>query len=146
MSLPKPLCGLVINYSYLRANEAAKGYEDGRKNRPVTVVMSINVEGSNTSRVYVLPITHSPPINDDEALEIPAAVCISCGLDASPSWVVLSEFNEFIWPGTDLNIIPNKTPRTIAYGFMTAGFFNTIRDKWLALKNVKKTIAVLRDV
>ena len=143
MSLPTPLPGLVIRYSYLWADDAAAGYEDGDKDRPVAIVMAVAHPGE--TRVYVLAITHSAPMAGTEAMEIPPAVCHIAGLDAARSWVVLSEFNEFVWPGFDLAPIPGRSPRTMAYGFLTPGFFTNVRDRWLALDAVGKTKPVSRD-
>jgi hypothetical protein len=46
----------------------------------------------------VLLITHSPPDNASLAVEIPAKVKQRLQLDDAGSWIVLSEWNEFIWP------------------------------------------------
>ena len=143
MSLPTPLPGLVMRYSYLWADDAAAGYEDGDKDRPAAIVMAVAHPGE--TRVYVLAITHSAPMAGTEAMEIPPAVCRTAGLDAARSWVVLSEFNEFVWPGFDLALIPGRSPRTMAYGFLTPGFFTSVRDRWLALDAVGKTKPVSRD-
>lgn len=104
-----------------------------------------NKASSSETRVYVLAITHSAPIAGTEAMEIPAAVCRSAGLDAARSWIVLSEFNEFVWPGFDLEIIPGRRPRIVAYGFLTPGFFAGLRDRWLALDAAGKIQSVPRD-
>jgi hypothetical protein len=53
------------------------------------------------TRVLVLPVTHSPPAQAALTGEIPAQVKERLRLDAERSWVVLSEWNEFIWPGPD---------------------------------------------
>ena len=143
MSLPTPLPGLVIRYSYLWADDAAAGREDGDKDRPAAIVMSVAHPG--VTRVYVLAITHSAPTAGTEAMEIPHAVSRAAGLDAARSWVVLSEFNEFGWPGFDLAHIPGRSPRTIAYGFLTPGFFASVRDRWLALDAANKTMSAPRD-
>lgn len=145
MSLPKPLPGLVIRYSYLWADDATKGSEEGGKERPAAIVMAVDASGANAARVYVLPITHSAPAQGTKAMEIPAAVCRAAGLDAARSWVILSEFNEFVWPGMDLNIVPGRMPRTIAYGFLTTGFFASVRDQWLELDAASKSKRVPRD-
>ena len=57
----------------------------------------------------------------------------------------LSEFNEFVWPGFDLANIPGRSPRTMAYGFLTPGFFSGLRDRWLALDAAGRSRAVPRD-
>ena len=49
--LPKP--GEVIRYSYLWHDEHRAGQEEGRKDRPCAVVMSLLTESSNT-RLIVL--------------------------------------------------------------------------------------------
>ena len=150
MSLPKPLPGLVIRYSYLWVDDAADGREEGDKERPAAIVMAVDRPASGSTgrtetRVYVLAITHSAPAAGAEAMEIPASVCRSARLDAARSWVVLSEFNEFVWPGFDLAVIPGRTPRTMAYGFLTPGFFATVRDRWLAIDATGQLQAVSRD-
>lgn len=145
MSLPTPLPGLVVRYSYLWADDAARGLEEGNKERPAAIVMAVDAPGGDAARVYVLPITHSPPADDLEAMQIPAAVCRAARLDAASSWVILSEFNEFVWPGFDLAVVPGRTPRTIAYGFLTPGFFATMRDRWLALDAAERSKRVPRD-
>jgi hypothetical protein len=143
VSLPEPLPGLVVRY--LWADDAAKGREEGDKERPAAIVMAVDAVGQNPARVYVLPITHSAPERGTEALEIPAAVRRSAGLDAARSWVILSELNEFVWPGFDLANVPGRTPRTVAYGFLTPGFFASVRERWLALDAAAKSRAVPRD-
>jgi len=145
VSLPKPLPGLVVRYSYLWADAAAEGREEGDKERPAAIVMAVDVPGANAARVHVLPITHSAPVKGTEAMEIPAAVCRSAGLDAARSWVILSEFNEFLWPGFDLAVVPGRTPRSVAYGFLTPGFFASVRDRWLALDTAGKAAGISRD-
>ena len=107
--------------------------------------MAVDASGANAARVYVLPITHSAPAQGTKAMEIPAAVCRAAGLDAARSWVILSEFNEFVWPGMDLNIVPGRMPRTITYGFLTTGFFASVRDQWLELDAASKSKRVPRD-
>jgi len=143
--LPGPLPGLVIRYRYLWADDAAGGVEEGDKERPAAIVMAVDLLGTNAARVFVLPITHTAPVRDTEAMEIPASVCRSAGLDAGRSWVILSEFNEFVWPGFDLAIVPGRTPRTVAYGFLTPGFFSRLRQRWLALDASRKSRRVPRD-
>jgi hypothetical protein len=145
VTLPAPRVGLVIRYGYLWAADAAKGCDEGDKDRPATIVMMIDNLAPSSPNVIVLPITHSAPAVGTEAMEIPREVARKAGLDAARSWVVLSEFNEFVWPGFDLRSIPGRTPPTMAYGFLTPGFFATLRDRWFALDAVRKTMPVSRD-
>jgi hypothetical protein len=76
----------------------------------------------------VLPITHSAPADDEEAIEIPAAVKARLGLDGGRSWVVVDEANVFAWPGPDLRFLPGKGPESSVYGFLPPGFFRVVRD------------------
>jgi hypothetical protein len=135
---------LVIRYSYLWADDAAQGREEGSKERPAAVVLVVDEPKSAAPRVYVLPITHSAPAKGVEALEIPPAVSRKAGLDAARSWVILSEFNEFIWPGFDLALVRGRNPATVAYGYLTPGFFSKLRDRWLQLDANAKSRGVPR--
>jgi hypothetical protein len=145
LSLPAPLPGLVVRYRYLWADDASSGIEEGNKERPAAVLMAIHLPGTNAARVFVLPITHSAPARGTEAMEIPAPVCRSAGLDAGRSRVILSEFNAFVWPGFDPALVPGRTPRTVAYGFLTPGFFARLRDRWLAVDAAARSRRVPRD-
>jgi hypothetical protein len=145
VSIPTPLPGLVVRYSYLWADDAADGHEEGDKDRPAAVVMTTVDTVRGETRAYVLAITHSAPTAGQAAIEVPADVARRAGLDAGRHWVVLDEFNDFLWPGFDLRHVPNKAPKTVAYGFLTPGFFTRVRDAWLALDVARKTTPVPRD-
>jgi hypothetical protein len=66
--------------------------------------------------VTVLPVTHAPPSVPQLAVEIPAATKRRLGLDDERSWVVLSEGNRFLWPGTDLRPARPGDAASVAYG------------------------------
>jgi hypothetical protein len=123
MPLPTPVPGLVICYSY----------EEGVKDRPCAIIAAIRDEGHGTTRVLVLPVTHAPPSNPNHAVEIPALIKRQLKLDDVPSWVVLTEWNEFVWPGPDLRRLPGVDNASFAYGILPRNFFNTIRDRFLAI-------------
>jgi hypothetical protein len=110
---PTPQPGLVIRYSYLWQREAAVGQEEGVKDRPCAVILASTDENGRT-RVYAVPITHSPPADGDEAVEIPAPVKMRLGLDGERSWVVVSEANVFAWPGPDLRFVAGRGPDSAA--------------------------------
>ena len=129
MSLPKPQPGLVVAYSYLWADEHRKGAEEGRKNRPCAIIAARRVIAGHEI-VTVIPITHTHPASPEDAVEIPASLKAHLGLDHEPSWVVLTETNDFLWPGSDLRSIPGK-PRQFTYGMLPPRFFAHIRDKLL---------------
>src|SRR5262245_21440649 len=99
-----PERGLVINYSYLWTSEDKAGSEEGRKDRPCAIIVArYNDEGR--MRLRVVPVTHSQPANPEHAIEIPAVTKKRLGLDSDRSWIVLTEVNDFTWPGFDIRTI-----------------------------------------
>jgi hypothetical protein len=143
VSLPSPHPGLVIRYSYLWKQEADKGREEGSKDRPCAIVIAIsNEEGEQ--QVLVLPITHSPPTNPADAIEIPAETKARLRLDAARSWVIITEANEFVWPGPDLRPIAGRADSTVAYGTLPPRFFAHVRDKFLERDRREKAARVKR--
>lgn len=140
MPIPTPEPGLVISYSYLWREERDEGHEEGRKDRPSVIVLAVEREGDGAMLVTVLPITHSPPRDPNSAVEIPLAVKRHLSLDDARSWIVVSEGNEFVWPGYDLR----KRPRTDRYdfGFLPPRLFERVRDafgEWRRLRRAAMT-------
>jgi hypothetical protein len=129
-TLPKPIPGLVVRYSYLWADEHDRGREEGRKDRPCAIVLTALAADNETS-VVVLPVTHSPPVPGDLAVEIPYATKQRLGLDHERSWIVVSEANKFSWPGPDLRPAVAGTITTVAYGELPADLFRKVRDAFL---------------
>jgi hypothetical protein len=101
VSLPSPEPGLVVHFEYLWAREAVRGREHGRYARPCLIVACTPKEQGGP-KVLIVPITHSEPDEDTEAIEIPVATRQRLGLDGDRSWLILDEVNEFDWPGPDL--------------------------------------------
>jgi hypothetical protein len=66
------------------------------------------------------------------------------GLDSKRSWVVLSEANDFIWPGPDLRPVPGSDPGTVAYGFLPPGFMRVLRERLERRWKERRTSAVIR--
>lgn len=127
MALPEPRLGLVISYSYLWAHEYREGRDEGAKDRPCVIILAVERAEFGAKAVTVAPITHTLPDEDTTAIEIPAAVKKSIGLDDAPSWVIVDEANEFVWPGFDLRPIP-ETPRRYDYGFLPPRLFQRIAE------------------
>ena len=144
MNLPDPRPGLAIRYAYLWESEAREGREEGVKDRPCAIIVAILREGQEHPIVRVLPITHTPPHDPADALEIPAATKARLGLDSERSWVVLNEANDFIWPGPDLRPVPGSDPGTVAYGFLPPGFMLALRERLQRRWREKKAKAVTR--
>lgn len=146
MSWPVPRPGLVVRYRYLWRREARAGREDGSKDRPCAVVMVVEGAAGERPRVLVLPVTHTEPRDPGtEAVEIPAATKRRLGLEEARSWLVLSEANDFRWPGPDLCPLPGQGPETSAYGFLPPALFRRIRDRFLALARERRAAAVPRS-
>jgi hypothetical protein len=143
MALPRPEPGLVIGYSYLWRAEQSRGLEEGRKARPCGVVFVTADEGGRTV-VMVLPITHRPPVRKGDAVEIPPRTKARLGLDGERSCIVVTEANEFTWPGPDLRPAHSR-PNKFAYGFLPPALFRKVRDAFVAhwrragLRPVKRT-------
>lgn len=143
MNLPAPRPGLVIRYSYLWAREAEEGRDEGGKDRPCAIVLVV-LDERDRQRVQVLAVTHSPPDDPRDALEIPQPVKARLGLDHERSWIVLTELNEFIWPGPDLRFLPGRGPESVAYGFLPPRFFRVLRDRLAERRRARILRAVPR--
>jgi hypothetical protein len=139
VSWPVPRPGLVIRYSYLWASEAREGREEGVKDRPCAVILVILREGEHPI-VRVLPITHSAPLNAADALEIPQPTKQRLGLDPERSWVILSEANDFIWPGPDLRPAVSGDPSTVAYGMLPPRFMAVLRERLAQRRRARQAI------
>lgn len=144
MTWPVPQPGLVIRFSYLWKREADAGREEGAKDRPCAVVLAIEGREGHP-RVIVLPITHSPPQPLDEGIELPQPTKTRLGLDGERSWVIVSEANDFAWPGPDLRFLPGQGPETAAYGFLPPLVFRAVRDKFLARYQERKASLIQRN-
>ena len=142
MSLPAPQPGLVISYAYLWAREHGQGAEEGRKDRPCAIVAARQIiEGKEV--VTVVPITHTPPLDAADAVEIPPALKAHLGLDDLPSWIVVTETNDFLWPGPDLR--PRHGVSRFDYGMLPPRFFAHIRDRILQAHLRRKLNRVSRS-
>ena len=130
MTWPTPRPGLVIRYSYLWSQEAEAGREEGLKDRPCAVVIS--VRRGERDLVYVVPVTHSPPASPDDAVELPAATKARLGLDSERSWIVVTEANSFTWPGPDLRFVGDGGPETSSYGMLPPALYQTVRARFAA--------------
>ena len=120
MPIPNPEAGLLISYAYLWQWEHEAGQDEGRKDRPSVIVLAVERAEKEDIVVTVLPVAHSKPSNSACSIEIPQAVKRHLGLDDNRSWIVISEGNEFLWPGYDLRRLPG-TDR-YDYGFLPPRF------------------------
>jgi hypothetical protein len=143
VSFPEPYVGLVIRYSYLWKREFDTGREEGTKDRPCAIVMTV-VDEDGDKEVLVLPVTHNPPDDPTDAIEIPAVTKSRLGLDGERSWIVITEANEFVWPGPDLRTVPGRDASTVAYGALPPRFFAHVRDAFLERDQREKSARIHR--
>ncbi len=116
----------MVRYSYLWKREAEAGREEGAKDRPCAVVLAVGDEDGRM-RVLALPLTHSLPQPPDEGVELPQPMKLRLGLDGERSWIIVSEANDFTWPGPDLRFLPGQRPGSAAYDFLPPGMFRIVR-------------------
>lgn len=143
MALPAPVPGLVIRYSFLWSHEAKAGREEGSKDRPCAILLAV-AASDGEQIVTVLPVTHTPPVDDMLAVEIPVATKTRLGLDRARSWIVLDEANRFQWPGPDLRPVPGDADASVAYGLLPAALYDLVRTKWLAAFDAQRVGQVNR--
>ncbi len=144
MRLPKPVPGLVNRCSYLWRRQHVEGQEEGQKDRPCAVILAAPTIGGET-QVYVLPVTHSPPNDSALGVELPFRVKQHLQLDDRPSWILLDEINDFLWPGYDLRPVPGSEPSRVEYGHLPPRFFDSLRAAFLALAAARRVKRVPRN-
>ncbi len=143
MAFPVPEAGLVISYSYLWRYEHDAGAEEGRKNRPCVIILAVEKKDGGIL-VTVAPITHSEPKGKNLGIEIPPRVKQHLGLDYETSWVIISEVNQFVWPGYDLRAIRGHKNK-FAYGFLPPKLFEQIKSGVLELIIKRRSDITSRD-
>ena len=124
----RPKVGHVLRYVYLFTEEAAKGREEGVKERFVVVV---GLEGSR-HRVAAVTTKGEGRTN---VIPLPAPVAQAAGLSPD-SGLVVSEYNLFTWPGFDIRPLA-KTTGYIA-GRLPPSFTAKIIDAMTGATSVKR--------
>lgn len=137
MALPSPRPGLVIGYSYLWRDEADRGVDEGRKDRPCVVVLTVRTIGGETI-VTVAPITHTPPTRPENAVFLPSSTKARLGLDDQPSWIATNDLNQFTWPGFDLRAIRRGSDR-FDHGMLPELLIHQLRDSVLTQLRARRT-------
>lgn len=143
MPIPTPEPGLVVSYAYLWHRESRVGQEEGRKDRPSVIVLAVERAGDDAIIVTVLPITHAAPADAASAVEIPPPVKRYLGLDEARSWIVVSEGNEFLWPGYDLRKLPDSD--RYDFGFLPPRLFERVLKAFVAWHRRGKRRIASRD-
>jgi hypothetical protein len=141
-----PERGSVIRYSYLWADENARGKEEGQKDRPaLALVLALSIkETDGNTEVLVLAVTHTPPTNAADAVAFPQGIKRHLGLDDALSWIVTTEANAFIWPGPDIRPVPGRTPTTVIYGRVPNGLLRQVARSYLANRDKQRSRLVPR--
>ena len=125
-----------MSYAYLWDREAQGGREEGRKDRPCVIVLAVQRQGDGKTMVTILPITHRPPPDAGAAVQIPENVKRHLGLDDAPSWVIVSEGDQFVWPGYDLR--KTRGSDRYDYGFLPPKFFGSVLVAFRAWHETQK--------
>lgn len=134
---PTPIPGLVIRYAYLWKREADRGQVQGQKDRPCVVVLCVEeIDGEKV--VTVAPVTHSPPSDPSQAIELTPATRRRLGLDTEKNWIMATEVNSFYWPGPDL--VPASSGK-YAYGELPAVVFQALTAKILGAAEMLKQVS-----
>lgn len=136
-----PSVGHVIKYAYLWRNEYYQGLSEGRKERPACVIVNRVLE-NNQRVLFVMPITHSQPRDEDNAVLLPAETKLRLGLDSEPSWIITNEVNKFIWPGFDVRRCDNGT---YSYGCLPESIIKQCLDAVKKHSRQRSLQAVSRD-
>ena len=89
-----PPQGSVITYPYLWAAQRDAGETEGRKVRPVCLVLRVHDPEQKLHHLVLLAITSRPPSRNQHALEIPDMERRRAGLTRYPrAWIIVSEYN-----------------------------------------------------
>jgi hypothetical protein len=108
------------------------------------IVLAVRNDPGSAARVTVAPITHSPPRENQPAIELPPRVKQALGLDDQRSWVILDEVNQFNWPGYDVRPAPGTTDR-FAYGFIPPNLYRLIVERIRDGASKRQVGAIPRD-
>lgn len=117
--------------------------EEGVKDRPCAIVLSVLGAGREY-RVTVLPITRTPPTAPGAAIEIPAPTKLRLGLDSERSWIVVTESNEFDWPGPDLRPVESGDPGRSFYGYLPRALFRQVVERFVEFSRTSPSRKVRR--
>lgn len=138
-----PSVGQVIRYSYLWREEHLAGREEGLKDRPCVIVVAVEVLDRDGLFVTVLPVTHAPPSDPTIAVEIPHLTKRRLGLDEMQSWIILSESNQFLWPGPDIRPIDGKKGSPV-YGVLPYKLITRVRSAFTSFIRAKRSAIIPR--
>jgi hypothetical protein len=91
--------------------------------------------------VRVIPITHTPPADPGDAVEIPQPVKERLKLDDERSWIVSTESNRFLWPGPGVRPIESETGY---FGALPPALFSDVKRRFVEFARARKHASVAR--
>ncbi|MEJ0042936.1 MAG: hypothetical protein WDM81_12350 [Rhizomicrobium sp.] len=142
---PPPPPGTVFQFSYLWAGEFDRGHFEGQKDRPALAIALALTDENGVMTVMALAITHTPPLDAGDAIELPRDVKWRLGLDEERSWIVTREANAFRWPGPDIRFIPRREPPTPIYGRIPGDLLQRVAQQYLLHRRNRTARLVHRD-
>ncbi|HEX2886721.1 hypothetical protein [Vineibacter terrae] len=95
--------------------------------------------------VTVVRVTHRPPDDRSSAVAVPSALRRHLGLDREASWIIVSEVNQFVWPGPDLRSISTPHGVSFAYGYLPTDLFEEVRRRLVVVHKARQLRVTVRD-
>lgn len=142
----EPKIGLVIRYDFLWKTEHDAGRAHGAKDRPCAVVLLSQMRTDGSRLVVVCPITHTPPHDKREAIEIPHKVTRHLGLDDQRSWIMTNTVNIFTWERNRVPFGISQTPEgKWSYGMLPYALREQVLNQLRANSRERVIARVSRD-
>ena len=143
---PQP--GLVVRYDFLWKEEEKAGQVDGRKDRPCLILAVKKSSQSDQEReVLLCPITHTPSIAAEKAVEVPVAMARHLQLDDDRMWIKTDQLNTVVWPKKQIPLgLVRVREGEYSYGKMhsklSAQAMDNVREhlRERTLKNVRRDV------
>ena len=88
------------------------------------------------------PVTHRPPEDTARGVEIPAALKRHLGLDHDRPWIIVSEDDQFVWPGYDLRKVRGRNRDD--YGYLPPLFLKQVLGAFHAWHRAHKVTVTRR--
>jgi hypothetical protein len=86
--------GDIVRYPYLWLWQRDLGRDEGEKDRPACLAMTIKNETQKLTHLVILAISGTPPTERQNAIEIPALELRRAGLtETKRGWITVSEYN-----------------------------------------------------
>lgn len=120
-----------------------RGRQEGAKERLCAVVKAVHQGQDGKPSVLLAPITHTPPHDKSEGVEIPNDITRHLGLDDQRQWIKTTEVNRVSWD--DAGITPAKKTQW-EYGRLPKWITERSIQEMQQNARIKKVRLVKRDV